>query len=150
VVSITTEGDMILVIQQRHGICRATLEVPAGLVDKGEEPVKAALRELEEETGYIPGEIVHIGTTWPNPAFLTNRCYTYLATGCASRGKIARDTSEELEVILVPQEERHALLTSGMLGNANGIVALYWYDLHLRGIPWTGDENMGEGGSHVT
>ncbi|MDQ7821317.1 MAG: NUDIX hydrolase [Candidatus Eremiobacteraeota bacterium] len=142
VIALTPDGGIILVVQQRHGIAMATLEIPAGLVDPGEDPEKAALRELEEETGYIPREVIHLGTCYPNPAFLTNLCYTFLAKDCTHTGRLSRDTTEELEVLVVPAEEINSLLTSGMLGNAMGIVGLFWYDLYLRGIPWCGDRNM--------
>lgn len=142
VVAITPDDNMIFVVQQRHGIDRATMEIPAGLVDPGEEPEKAALRELEEETGYVPGEIIHIGTSYSNPAFLNNRSFSYLARNCRPTGKIDRDPSEELKVVLVPSSEFYSLLLRGMLGNSSGILGLFWYDLHIRGMRWEGDGNM--------
>lgn len=142
VVALTPDEKIVMVVQQRHGIDTATLEIPAGLVDKGEEPINAALRELEEETGYVPEEIIHLGTSFPNPAFLTNRCFSFLAKNCCPVGKIRRDPAEEIQVFLVPASKLHFLLVSGMLGNSSGIVALFWFDLYLRGIYWNGDENM--------
>lgn len=142
VVALTPEQDMIYVVQQRHGIDAATLEIPAGLVDEGEKPVDAALRELEEETGYIPDEIIHLGTAYANPAFLTNMSYSYLARNCRPTGKVRRDPTEEIQVVLIPASEMHSLMVSGLLGNAMGLVALFWYDLYLQGITWNGNENM--------
>ncbi|MHC9538354.1 MAG: NUDIX hydrolase [Vulcanimicrobiota bacterium] len=142
VVALTPDNNAILVVQQRHGIDKATLEIPAGLVDPGEEPSRAALRELEEETGYVPEELIHIGTCYPNPAFLTNTCYSYLARNCTPRGTVQQDASEEVKMLLVPEPELHHLLLKGLLGNSMGIVALYWYDLYRRGMPWQGDRNM--------
>lgn len=52
VVPITTEGNVVLIRQYRHGIQDVTLEIPGGMIDDGEEPQAAALRELLEETGY--------------------------------------------------------------------------------------------------
>jgi 8-oxo-dGTP pyrophosphatase MutT (NUDIX family) len=142
VIALTPDNKAILVVQQRHGIDLPTLEIPAGLVEPEEEPSKAVLRELEEETGYVPDELIHIGTCWPNPAFLTNTCYSYLATNCRPSGRVQQDASEEVKVILVPEPELHNLLLRGLLGNSMGIVALYWYDLHRRGLSWRGDRNM--------
>jgi 8-oxo-dGTP pyrophosphatase MutT (NUDIX family) len=142
VVAITPENKIILVVQQRHGIDAATLEIPAGLVDPGEKPVDAALRELQEETGFVTEEIIHLGTAYANPAFLTNRSHSFLARNCRPTGTVKRDPAEEIAVVIVPATEIHSLLTSGLLGNAMGIVALYWYDLYLQGFRWSGDENM--------
>jgi 8-oxo-dGTP pyrophosphatase MutT (NUDIX family) len=143
VVALTPEGDFILVVQQRHGIDRATLEIPAGLIDGSEKPEDAALRELQEETGFIPESIFHIGTSWPNPAFLDNLCFTYLALGCRPAGTTNHDAAEEIEVVILPKERMSALITRGLLGNAMGLTGLMWYRLYQEGHMWNGDPNMG-------
>jgi ADP-ribose pyrophosphatase len=145
VIALTPDNDMIFVIQQRHGIDRATLEIPAGIVEPGEAHVAAARRELEEETGFIPGAMMHLGTAYSNPAFMDNLCYSFLASDCTPTGITRRDSAEEIKVVTVHSSEIDFLLASGMLGNSMGLVAFLWYDLYRRGKNWRGDRNMGTG-----
>src|SRR5690349_16614812 len=75
VIPVTRSGEVVLVRQFRFGIWQDTLEIPGGMVDDGEAPADAALRELEEETGYRPRELVPLGSIHPNPALQSNRCH---------------------------------------------------------------------------
>ena len=68
VVATTTDNDVILVRQYRHGIQEVVLEVPGGVVDEGESPEEAAVRELQEETGFAAGSVRLLGKMMPNPA----------------------------------------------------------------------------------
>jgi ADP-ribose pyrophosphatase len=145
VIALTPDNEVIFVVQQRHGIDRATMEIPAGIAEPGEAPATGARRELEEETGYIPGAMIHLGTAYPNPAFMNNLCYSFLATDCMASGRIARDAAEELKVVLIHSSEIDSLLVSGMLGNSMGLVAFQWYELYRRGKNWRGDRIMGTG-----
>src|SRR5215467_7881016 len=68
IVPITKERDVVLVRQYRHGASRVTLEMPAGLVDLGEDPADAAVRECLEETGFRAKNPISLGSVNPNPA----------------------------------------------------------------------------------
>ncbi len=69
----------LIVRQFRHGTGKVGLEFPAGVIDPGETPEQAARRELLEETGYEAGELVRVGEVSPNPAFMSNTTYTFVA-----------------------------------------------------------------------
>ncbi len=69
----------LIVRQFRHGTERVGMEFPAGVIDRGETPEQAARRELLEETGYEAGELKQIGEVSPNPAFMGNTTYTFVA-----------------------------------------------------------------------
>jgi ADP-ribose pyrophosphatase len=95
----------VMVRQFRHGSMRVGLEFPGGVVDPGEEPSRAIVRELQEETGYRADSIRLIGSINPNPAFMSNSCYTYLAESVRLNGPTDPDLDEHIDVELVPVEE---------------------------------------------
>lgn len=88
VVAITTAEELVLVRQYRHGTRTFSLEIPGGLIDAHEDdPALAAVRELREETGHTAERFELLGSMTPNPAIFTNRCHTFLATGCRRGGR---------------------------------------------------------------
>jgi len=131
VIAVTDGGELVLITQYRHGTDSLTLEIPGGAVDPGESPATTAVRELEEETGYRPSEIIEIGTVEPNPAFLSNRCWTYLALGCRDDGEVHFDPSEEIEVSLAPLADFGRLIDDGSITHSLVVCA---YDHLCRGI----------------
>lgn len=131
IIAVTEDGMMVLVEQYRHGTDEMTLEIPGGAVDPGEAPATAAARELEEETGYRPTSMVEIGRVEPNPAFLSNRCWTYLALGCRGDGETHFDPSEEIEVSLAPFADFGQLIDDGTITHSLVIAA---HDHLQRGI----------------
>lgn len=128
VVAVTSGGDLVLIEQYRHGTDQVTLEIPGGCVDPGESPAAAARRELEEETGYRPSELHQIGVVEPNPAFLSNRCWTFLALGCRPDGVPQPEPTEEITLRLAPLAELDALIGDGTIRHALVVAA---HD-HLR------------------
>ena len=104
VVPVTADGQVVMVNQYRHAADEWFMEFPGGATDPGEDPKAAALRELEEETGYVAKKIEALGMHYPNPAIQTNRVFTYLATGCELTAKPCLDPFEDLEVKLVEKQ----------------------------------------------
>jgi ADP-ribose pyrophosphatase len=131
VMALTPEGDVLLVRQERHGIEAFTLELPGGMVDPGETPRDAALRELHEETGYRAVEAELLGWVHPNPALQANRCWSFLVRGVVKAVETARlgHDDEEMELVRVPFSELRRLTREGAITHALVVSALHLYEL---------------------
>ncbi len=129
IVPVTDEGDIVMVRQYRHGSKRVTLEIPGGLVDPGESPAEAALREMREETGYAADRCHAIGSVNPNPALFSNQLHLFSAEGVRPVGAIANEGSEETAVELVALDDVPELVRSGKIEHALVVAALYQWRL---------------------
>jgi len=128
VVPVLADGESLLMVRQyRQGAEALTVEFPAGLIEAGETPQAAARRELAEETGYAAGSLRPIGTIAPNPAFMSNRCHTFLAEDLRAGGSQELDALELLEVVRVPLAELQERIGEPPYLNAMTALALCWY-----------------------
>ena len=125
VVAVTPDEQVVLIHQYRHGVQQVLLEVPGGMLDADESPIRAGARELLEETGYAGDEPVLIGTVHPNPAFLSNICSSVLIRNVRKVANPQLDDGEDIEVTLAPIAEVPALIRSGRITHALVIVAFY-------------------------
>ena len=91
-------NEILLVKQYRPAVEKETLEIPAGLVEKGEDPEMAAFRELEEETGYRAKKLEKIYDFYMSPGINGGKFYLYYSEDC-EKGKQHLDEDEFLEVI---------------------------------------------------
>jgi ADP-ribose pyrophosphatase len=131
IVPLTRDGYVVLVRQFRFGSKEITLEFPAGGVGAGEPPLAAAKRELEEEVGCSGSSVELIGVCHPNPAFLNNTCFQYIARD-VELGKTQKlDPLEELEIELVPAKEIDGLIASGKITHSLSVTAWYYYKTQL-------------------
>ncbi|MDA3864389.1 MAG: NUDIX hydrolase [Deltaproteobacteria bacterium] len=118
IIPITTEGELILIRQFRHGAGEFTLEIPGGVVDKGENPLEAAKRELLEETGASSFNWKSLDYVYPNPAIQSNKCHLYLATNTEIKAKTDFDEFEEIEIFKIKLSDITSYLASGKIKNA--------------------------------
>ena len=131
ILPITKADEAVLVRQYRHGAQRITLEMPGGLMDAGEDPAAAALRECFEETGYRARTAHRLGVVNPNPALFPNRLHSFYATEAELEGAIQNTGTEVTELVLVPVADLESLLVSGEIDHAL-VAGMLWRYLHVH------------------
>ena len=105
VLPLTDDGQVVLEHQYRYPFASVLVEIPAGKLDSSDEdPRAAALRELEEETGFVASELISLGDYYGSPAILGERIRMYLARGLTG-GQRHLDEDEFLEVFQMPLEK---------------------------------------------
>lgn len=121
---LPVRGDRIVFVRQfRKAIERVILEIPAGLIELGEDPECAAVRELQEEIGLKPLTLFALGKMWPSPGFCNEVTNLYLATEFTPSVK-APDDDEFIEIVEMPIRTVKALYLRGMFSDAKTACAL--------------------------
>lgn len=124
IVAITPQHKVVLVHQYRFGIGKMTVEIPAGLMEAGETPLQAAMRELREETGYSTSHWHYKGWIEANPAFMNNRCHLWLAQDVVQTHPTELDTNEDITIEEVTVEQVYQQIREGNMRNAFSILGL--------------------------
>ena len=104
--------------QYRHGSDSVTREFPAGLVEKDEDALTAARRELLEETGLVAGKVTLLGNLSPNNAFMSNRQYFFLAEDLEKVSGQNLDQNEEIDILALPLIDVIDQMGTGLSDNA--------------------------------
>ncbi len=121
---LPVKGDRIIFVKQfRKAIERVILEIPAGLVEPGENPEAAAVRELQEEIALKPQNLYALGKMWPSPGFCNEVTSLYLATEFTDSYK-EPDDDEFIEMVEMPIRTVKALYLRGMFNDAKTACAL--------------------------
>lgn len=128
VVARTLKGEILLVRQFRWGSDELSWELPGGIIESGEDPVAAGLRELREETGYVAASGCLIGQCRPNPAIMNNFCQVVFADGCQlSDQGTDWDEHEEMQVCALPEPTVMEWAGNGTIGHALALNGLFYY-----------------------
>jgi ADP-ribose pyrophosphatase len=123
IVARPTSDRVILIRQYRHATGGELLEIPAGGLHPGEDPRQAAIRELEEETGYRATEMVERARFWTTPGFTTEFMYLFEASGLR-KTQTNPDDDEVIEVDLVSRDEALRMIDDGRIQDAKSILGL--------------------------
>ncbi|MGZ9586840.1 NUDIX hydrolase [Paenibacillus marinisediminis] len=126
---------MIVVEQYRKPLGKSEVEIPAGKLDPGELPEAAAMRELEEETGYTTEKLIPLGSYYTSPGFADEIIYVYAAVDLIE-GKMNPDEDEFLSVSEMTLEEAYEAMRKGRIHDAKTIHALYAWHLYKLTGSW--------------
>lgn len=126
IIPILPTGKIVFERQYRHPLGKIFIELPAGKIDRGEEIVATACRELREETGYLAERWTHLGVMHPCIGYSDERIEIFKAEFLRSVGEQALDHNEFIELIeLTPEQARQAVFC-GRITDAKTIAALFW------------------------
>jgi 8-oxo-dGTP pyrophosphatase MutT (NUDIX family) len=131
-IPVTPDGKLVMVEQFRAAADEVTLEFPSGRMEDGEEPMDAALRELEEETGYKGDSARALGTLQPDPGLFRNTMTIVLAEACEPTEEKSQDDGEDVHVRLVDPEDVPRLIENGDIRHVNVIAPWYLYEHDRR------------------
>jgi len=129
ILPITEKNEVVFVTQFREAIGKASMELPAGMVDLNEEPIVTAKRELEEETGIIANKLEHMITIYPSTGYTSEKVHIFLAKDFEYGQMHLDETEEILKIERIPIEECIEKAKSGLLENASQVIAILLYKL---------------------
>jgi len=124
IIAITDEGKILCVRQYRYPCEEYILEIPAGKLERGEDPLLCAKRELREETGYTAARWDSLGSVWLSPGICDEKMHVFLARDLAA-GEKDPDEDENLENECYTPDELKKLALEGKLNDAKTFTALY-------------------------
>jgi len=119
-----------LVRQYRYPTGTVVLELPAGKLDPGEEPVECASRELAEETGWKPVGIEELGSFFTTPGFSDEVLYAFIATPLEPAPDVAQDPDEAIDRVTMTVEEALEACRDGTIRDSKTIATLFLAQLH--------------------
>ena len=127
VVAVDSSGQVLLVRQHRPAVDRHLLELPAGLVDPGEQPIETAGRELVEETGFAADQLEPLVSFYTSPGFSTELIHIFAASGL-HEATAAHDEEEEIEVVRMPLADAIHQVLRGEISDAKTVAGLLAYE----------------------
>jgi len=126
IVAIDADGKVLLVKQFRKAVEKELLEIPAGGIEPGEDPMTAVRREMQEETGYLPQRVERLGGFYSTPGYCTEYLHLFLATDLTPSQLFAEDT-DSIKLVRVPISQIPDLIASGSICDAKSIAGLLIY-----------------------
>lgn len=129
-IPVTAEGRLLLVTQYRHAAGRRLLELPAGTLEKGEEPIAAVARELQEEVGQRPGRIEPIGGLFVAPGYTSEYIHLFVCTALRE-SVLDPDEDEDLEIEPTKLDDAIRLIEEGIICDAKSVIGILRYSRAL-------------------
>ena len=131
IIAIDADDNLLLVKQYRKAVGKELLEIPAGGIDPGEDPVTTVRRELREEAGYLPRKVERLIGFYSAPGYCTEYLHLYLATDLIPSQLHAEDTAN-ISLVRVPVGQISNLIASGSICDAKSLAGLFAFLEHQR------------------
>jgi ADP-ribose pyrophosphatase len=131
VLPILPDGRIVLIRNRRYTVHETLVELPAGTLEKGEDPMNCAGRELLEETGYLAGRLKPIGNFYSSPGILTEKLYAFAAYDLEQK-TTSLDEGEEIEVAPATLADAVQMIRDGQIHDGKTIATLLMYDKFYR------------------
>ena len=123
IAAVTDDNKMVMVKQFRKSAEKVVLETPAGKREKGEEPIKTAIRELKEETGYTASNIEFLTKFYAAIGYSEEIIYIFLCTGL-TKGETELDDNEAIDVVEYDLDELYEMALAGEIEDSKTIIAI--------------------------
>jgi len=134
VLPILDDGSIVMIRNYRFAVSQTLLELPAGMLEEGEDPALCAARELAEETGYSAASMEKLGHFYPGPGTNDEVMHSFLATGLTD-GRQALEDYEEITVETIPQQQARRMIADGRIHDGKTIATLALYWMRQAGLP---------------
>ncbi|MGA3066748.1 MAG: NUDIX hydrolase [Tepidisphaeraceae bacterium] len=131
ILAFMDDGQILLIQNRRYSIGQLLIELPAGTLEKGEDPMNCAGRELLEETGYLAGRLKPIASFYSSPGVLTEKLHAFAAYDL-QKGHTALEEDEEIQVMPTPFEKAVEMIRGGQIQDAKTIATLLLFDRFKR------------------
>lgn len=131
IVALDGDGKLILIKQFRKPYDEVIVEIPAGKIEKGEDPLECGIRELEEETGYKPLGMEKLTVMYPSPGYSNEKIYIYFS-GKTALGHTNFDPDENIETLHVSFEEAIDMIQDGTIKDAKTAIGILLAEKHVK------------------
>lgn len=132
IVPLDEHGNILFVRQYRIGVGEELLELPAGVLNDGEDPQECAAREIREETGMAAAKLKRLGDFYLAPGYSSEHMVIFLASGLYP-APLEQDADEFLELVSIPAMQALEMAQNGELRDAKSLAALMLAQKHLQG-----------------
>jgi ADP-ribose pyrophosphatase len=131
VLPIVDAENILLIRNRRYAVNETLVELPAGTLERGEDPMNCAGRELVEETGFLAGRLKPLGDFYTSPGILSEKMYAFAAYDL-TRAKASPDEGEEIDIAPASLEEAIDMIRYGQIKDAKTIATLLMYERFFR------------------
>jgi ADP-ribose pyrophosphatase len=131
ILPVNNAGEILFVKQYRHATGQELLELPAGTLNKGEQPEQCALREIREETGFAAGKLTKLGEFFMAPGYSTEWMVVYLATDL-HLAPLPGDPDEFITLQAIPIDRAYQMASNGELQDGKTLAVLLLGQPYLK------------------